>query len=166
MKEGVIVIEMQKSCCYLFKFNEHEKLTFNWSTHKAHRDHLLTYTASKTPTFSFLKQKNDFGKPNKCIQINRQQDAEMLFLKLFWIKDKVKEQIFKLYIKVYNWKKPQLTVLAHAFRTKKTKPFKEISIPKWETLSVCENQKFDMVFQRMDEETPNINNNKLYCLKS
>jgi hypothetical protein len=29
--------------------------------------------------------------------------------------------------------------------------------------AVCENQKFDMVFQRMDEETPNINNNKLYC---
>ena len=29
--------------------------------------------------------------------------------------------------------------------------------------TICENQKFDMVLQRIDEETPNINNNKLYC---
>ena len=40
-----------------------------------------------------------------------------------------------------------------AFRTKNPKLFKEILISKRETLSgLCENQKFDMVLQQMDEE--------------
>jgi hypothetical protein len=29
--------------------------------------------------------------------------------------------------------------------------------------ALCENEKFDIELQRMDEKTPNINNNKLYC---
>jgi hypothetical protein len=29
--------------------------------------------------------------------------------------------------------------------------------------ALCENEKFDIESQRMDEKTSNINNNKLYC---
>ena len=61
----------------------------------------------------------------------------------------------------------QFWLLPSAFYTKKPpKLFKEISISKCmrNTVStVCENQKFDMALQRIDEETPHINHNKLYC---